>query len=113
MQEPNRPDNDAITAHMRKIRGEFIAVLHRGGRFDGKNAKMPSIAPALMRNVMNMASANGLSPEEALLVLSFEALKMVELLNDQILEYHLTTPHPRLMDWPGGLRQSNAMHPGR
>jgi hypothetical protein len=96
MQEPDRPDNDAITANMRRIRGEFIRVLHTGGRFDGKN-RQPSIAPVLMRNVMDMASQAGLSPEEALLILSYEALIKVEQMQDQLMEYHLLTPVPGLI----------------
>lgn len=108
MQEPDRPNNDEITANLRRIRAEFLRVLQTGRRFDGQG-KQPSITPAIMRNVMNMASHAGLSPEEALLILSYEALKMVEQQQDMLLEFHLTNPRPRLMDWPGGLQESNAM----
>jgi hypothetical protein len=96
LQEPDRPDNDAINVKLRNIRAEFIRVLHTGRRFDEKG-KAPSMAPALMRNVMEMASRNGLSPEEALLVLSYEALQTIERMAEQLLEYGLHQPHPRLM----------------
>lgn len=110
MQEPDRPNNDEITANLRRIRAEFLRVLHTGRRFDGQS-KQPSTAPVIMRNVMDMASQVGLSPEEALLILSYEALKMVEQQQGMLLEFLLTNPRPSLMSWPDGLQQSNAFQP--
>lgn len=95
LEESNRPNNDAITGNLRKIRAEVIHVLHTGRRFDGKD-KMPSVAGTLMRQVMDIASHDGLSAEEAFLLLSYEALRTIERMNDQLLEYHLTTPRPIL-----------------
>lgn len=112
IEEPERPNHAEITANLRNIRVDLMRVLQRSERFDGNQRNQSTVA-VLMRQVMTMASRCGLSQEEAMTVLAYEALRAVERVNDQMLEFHQVMMPTSIILARGGLQESNAMQPGR
>jgi acetamidase/formamidase len=111
MQEPDRPDNDMITANLRRIRAELYRVMESAERFDGTSTNQSTVA-ALIRQIEIMARRQGLSAEEKMTVLAYEALQAIERMNDLMIEKYSTATIPRSVIFEqGGLQQSNAFQP--
>ena len=62
-----------------------------------------SFSDALTRNVYDMSKYRGLSGEDTMTVLAFEALRRLEKLTDQHLEFVMTNPMPPIIFQNGSL----------
>ena len=85
------PTSDDI----RQLRAKIFQAVYRGSRIDGEGPA--NTASVIASNVLRSGEVAGLSGEDIMTILAFEALKCVETLVDCEIRRTCTEPAPRFV----------------
>lgn len=80
----------------REIRKRLTEAAYRGSRIDGleSGSNAMNVPASMVRNVMNMAEANGFSGEDAMTLLAYHALLRYEDALDRLIDQLNISPAP-------------------
>ena len=83
------------TVDTRELRAKIHLAGYRGQRIDGGHS--PAFVSALVRNVLVTAERNGLSGDDTMTWLAYEALKALEECQGREMQRAMLDPAPRLV----------------
>ena len=83
------------TVDIRELRGKILLAGRRGQRIDGGHP--PTVVGALVRNVLASSEISGLSGEDTMTWLAFEALKALEEVLGIEMQRAMREPAPRVI----------------